>query len=173
MEHKELFDFVHTEYRAAFETNNILYSRSGFVLTAQVLVAGATVAIGRQDLLPHLFERVDNFLYYLASGGVFACLTIGLYNLSRCVMPKTYPKVVNMSEWIDWWDKTHDSSDETDAHGISKTRDGLLRRITDATDRANEFNAKRFAHLKQAIRFTVWAGWLLGLQGFFALVLNS
>lgn len=172
VEHKELFDFVHTEYRAAFETNNVLYGRCGFVLSAQVLIAGATVAIGRHDLMPRLFERPDTFLYYLAIGGVFICLAIGLYHVSRCVIPKTYPKVVNMSEWIEWWSMTHASSDDTDSHGVSKSRDGLLRRVTDATDKANEYNAKRFAHLKHAIRSTVWAGWLLGVQGFFALVLK-
>jgi hypothetical protein len=91
MNDKDFFDFAHGQYQADFDLSTALYPRAGIILTAQVVLGGAILSLGRHDLFRRLFERVDVFLYYVFAGVAVVFLILAVSKLIQTLFPREYP----------------------------------------------------------------------------------
>lgn len=176
VDQKELFDFIHTEYRAAHETSNVIYARAGFLLTAQVVLATAAIAIGRHDLAGRMFERVDAFLFHAFIVATFVFLAIGVYRMVQSVNPRKYEKLKDFAAWREWIRAIDAQPDEDDPgkkrSKAEKQREGFLLRLVEATDKNNSINEQRLGQMARSIRVTALALAMLVGEALFALILN-
>lgn len=175
MDQKELFDFIHTEYRSAHETSNVIYARASFLLTAQVVLATAAIALGRHDLAGRVFERVDVFLFHGFIVAAFVFLAIGVFRMVQSVNPRKYEKLKDFAAWREWIRAIEAQPDDENPgkkqNKAEKQREGFLLRLIEATDKANEYNEQRLGQLARSIRATALALAMLAGEALFALVL--
>jgi hypothetical protein len=105
MTDKEFYDLCYDQYKFTFSQTDALYHRMGLLLTPQVVLGGVMVALGRPDLVAHVFERVDVFLYHLSMVAAFTSLFVSVGLLFRVAFPRQYQGLATMEEWMEWRSK--------------------------------------------------------------------
>lgn len=99
---RDFYEFCWEQFRQDLRDTDTIFQRvSVMQIVLPVIVAGS-YAIGRPDLVTRCFERVDVFLYCLATAVVFVAVAYGIFQLFRCVHPgDRYRNVAT----VDFWDK--------------------------------------------------------------------
>ena len=180
MNDKDFYTFVCDQYKAAFELSNAMYTRAGVILTAQVVLGGAAISLGRYDLVRRLFDRVDIFDYHMFALGAIVCVGLAIAQLIRTVLPRDYPKVVDMAAWRKWREdysadlkRTNPADQQANAEThASACLNGMLDRLIPATDNANQLNQERLLCLQRSIRLTAFGVAALAGQAVLAFILK-
>lgn len=180
MNDKDFYTFVCDQYKGAFDLSNALYARAGVILTAQVVLGGAAISLGRHDLVRRLFERVDICAYYFFAAAAAVCVGIAIIRLIRAVLPRDYPKVVDLAAWRKWrqdYSAELKRADPTSPQSNAELHEsaclnGMLDRLIPATDKANELNQTRLLFLQGSIRLTALGVAALAGQAVMAFILK-
>ncbi len=181
MNEREFLGFVVEQYNRAFETNDSIYSRAGLILTAQVVFGGALYSIARHDLLELALQRVDAFVYHAASLTSLGFLLAAAVHLFRAILPRDYPKIVDLSGWRKWREDLRShleqepktaESDQSTSHE-AKCAEAMRDRLIEATDKAVRLNQQRLQHIQKSIRYTAKAVFAMAVAALAAFALAA
>lgn len=180
MTDKEFFQFVNEQYKAGFDTANVLYTRSALFLTANVALGGAAYSLGRIDLFSRYAERVDIFLYLAFAGIAISLLSLAIWWLVRTVLPRDYPKVIKLSDWKAWRDGYAAALTKYDPasplanskHHETEALRHMTDRIMEAAETTAAINQTRLLLLRDSIRFSALALVFLAGQSLMVFVLK-
>jgi hypothetical protein len=102
MNEKDFFEVCYKRFVIAQEQSDSLYQRAGLLLTALAIVGAASYGIGRPELLPKIFVRIDVFFFLAFSAFTFVCLCVGVFFLILGITPRQYASLPPMREWESW-----------------------------------------------------------------------
>ena len=180
MDERGFYELCLGEYRFEKAEAGALYSRAGVLLTALSLLGALCYGLGRIDLLPHLFERVDIFLYYSATITCLLSLAISAYFLYGCILPRAYPSLASMKEWQGWRDKyrktpTEGGKQTTDDPDLAVSREmlsSIIPLLAEAQAGCSALNERRRKHFQRAVFVLGFALIAWGIQALFHLFLR-
>ena len=103
MSDRDFYELCYEQYKREMDDADAIYKRSSSTLFALPVLFAAFYALGRTDLLPKCFLRVDIFFYYLASVIALFPLAVSVVMLFLAVRPrKKYKSLASMGVWQDW-----------------------------------------------------------------------
>ena len=143
------------------------------------VVGAAVVAMGRLDVLPHCFQRVDAFLYCLGGLVAFVALAVSISFLFICICPRNYQTLAGMDFWEKWraeYQKYLDERKNDEAAGKCDELDSamfanLCPRLAEAQPANAEINEKRRQAFKKSVQSAGIAVAAVAVQGLFYLIL--
>ena len=180
MNEKEFFDFVYDEYKAELALAFSLQQRIGVLITAAVIIGGASVSISRIELLTHIFASLEIVLIQITTFLVVLFLVAGIICLFLAAIPRDYPKLGKTYFWSRWrkdyWKilVEDDSEDEErNRRALNEsTLDAILKSIAEAQTTAAYLNQKRLRAFHWATCCMTLAVGSLMLQGILVFILK-
>jgi len=136
MNDKEFLDLCYDQYKYELEHCEAIYQRAGFVLTAQSVVAGATIYLGTAEAFEKLFTRIDVFFFYAAAALSLLLIVISVTFLFMAVCTRQYQALAPMAKW---------QNRRKELCGTETSQDSTLQQsqfIQDITERVCEADAQ-------------------------------
>jgi len=156
---RDFYELCYKQYTREMDTCESIFHRSGTVLTAVPVIGAVLYSLGRSEVIPKAFVRVDTFLYcvfaLIAWLALAACITF----LIRAIILRAYPALAPMKKWHDWTEEYRKrfpnggnglSADGRDIIGAELIR-SLIPLLADAQTKCAETNEKRRRLLQRAI----------------------
>ncbi len=180
MDEHEFYKLCLGEYRFEKTETGALYQRAGVLLVALPLLGTVCYKLGRIDLIPRVFERVDIFIYYVATTISFLSLSVSAFFLYMCIFPRGYPSLASMKKWQDWRDKYKErlASDKKQSINQKERLIGkeMLRSVipllADAQAGCSSLNEKRRKQFRRSILAVGFAIIPIPIQALFRLLLH-
>ncbi len=168
------YEICYDQYKIELEEAEKLYQKVAIVFIVLPVLVGATVKMGRIDLLSQLFLRVDIFLYYLSCITSWILIGISAAFAIICVIPRNYKRIGDMEGWHDWRKRYRKYIDESKS---KETVDGAMLRdicpkLADAQTRNASVNEKRRKCFQKSILIAGISIVCIALQGILYLILK-
>jgi hypothetical protein len=159
-----------------------IYQKAGVMLIALPILGVAFFALGRIDILPQCFLRVDIFLYYLATLVVIVSLATSVISLFLCVYPRSYDTLANMGAWHKWQEDyrkyienrqaeekfNRESTEDMDAAMFKE----LLTSLVKAQPKNAKINEKRNKAFQTSLKWAGIAAIAIGVEAISLLALR-
>ncbi len=155
---RSFYELCYDQYTREKDETEGIYRRAGILLTALPILGAVTYGLGRTDLVPRLFTRVDVFLYYLAVLAAWLALATSVFFLVRSILLRTYSSLAPMKKWHGWIEEYRrkfpnegkDLSDEDKSVIGAELIRSLIPLLADAQTHCSENNEHRRKLLKTA-----------------------
>jgi hypothetical protein len=176
MEEKEFFSFCIEQYREQQSQADAIYQRVGVLLAALPVLGAVAYKLGRPELLPITFTRVDIFLYIAFSFLTFIGIALSILFLVLSICPRTYKALPPMREWNEWrvkYGKNLSQAGEKAGDRIVSTecQEELKKKVIEAEEQYQHTNEARRKWFKGAILCAALSIGTLGLQATMHLML--
>lgn len=173
MENSDYFKFCHDAFRNEFRERDHFYTKYALLTPAVIVLGTVVVRVGRLDILPQLFERVDYFALYF--GALFALLSLStaILLLMVSLFPREYESMGELKEYDLWRAQVREvlesseeeyAEDEIETIVSAVTRSELTRRMNDATAFNFGMNAQRAMYYNWALYMVSAAIILLAIE---------
>ena len=171
---RDFYELFYDQYKVELDEAEKLYQKVAIVFIILPILVGATVRIGRIDLLSQLFLRIDIFLYYLSCTVAWILIGISATFAIICVIPRNYKRIGDMEGWHDWrkrYQKYIAESKSEETVDDAMIRD-MCPKLADAQTRNAPINERRRKYFQKSILFAGISVMLVALQGIFYLILK-
>lgn len=174
---RAFYELCYDQYKQEMKEADSLYQKGGVVILAVSLLGTILSALGRVDLLPRIFDRVDVFFFYAAFAVAGSSLVVSVIFLFLCVYPRQYHTLAGMDVWFDWREKYRRFEEEKgDAAESPPDLDGALfenicPKLVEAQPKNAAINEKRRTAFRWSILWSATALAATGVQAFFNMLL--
>jgi len=180
MNHKEFFDFCYNQYRLEIEHSEAIYRKGAFLLTSQAVLGGMAYSLSNvkyvEDLLyvQDLFTRIDVLLYYTSTAAAFALVALSVIYMLKAVLPRPYPGIGVMPEWVEWREKMicHIKSQSDGQKNLDCLFAQFVVRLAGVQKDSALKNESRRQKIRSAIIYASLALGCIALQGMFLFILR-
>ena len=181
MSSRDFYDLCYDLYKREMDDADVIYQRSSSTLFALPILFASFYALGRTDLLPKCFSRVDIFFYYLASVTAMLPLAVSVVMLFLAVCPcKKYKSLASMGVWQDW--RTQYQEYLTNRQGNDQSQDpsaldaamieNICPRLAEAQTNNAPINEKRRGYLRSSVLWAAVGMIGIGLQAILYFILK-
>ncbi len=163
---REFYDLCYDQYKLELEEAEKLYQKVAIVFIVLPLLIGATVQIGRIDLLGRIL-RIDVFFYYISCLVAWILIGISATFAILCVIPRSYKRINDMEDWGDWrkrYQKYIEESQTKETVDEAMMRDISLK-LADAQTNNAFINERRRRYFQKSIFIIGISTYFLALQG--------
>jgi hypothetical protein len=169
MEDKEFFTLCYDQYKnELYQADNII-QRAGLILSAQAIIGGAAIALGRADAFSQFFTRLDVFFFYTAGGLALACVLVSATFLFIAVCPRGYPALAPMKDWESW---RKSLCGTTSAPPDKEVLESLIKKSCESQAANAASNERRRTAFKRAIIAVGVAMLLMSAEAVFRFILQ-
>ncbi|MCX5653025.1 MAG: hypothetical protein NTY65_00010 [Planctomycetota bacterium] len=174
MTNKEFFDFCYNQYRLEIEHGESVYRRGAFLLTSQAILGAMAYSLASCKYVNELFTRIDVFNYYACTSGALALVAISVIYMLKAVMPRPYPDIETMPEWVRWREKMlcHIASQPEDQKDTDSLFPQVIVRMAEAQKGWALKNEPRRQNIRSAILYASLALACIAGQGLFLFILR-
>ena len=173
---RDFYELCYDQYKVELDEAEKLYQKVAIVFIILPILVGATVKIGRIDLLKpeHFFTQIDIFLYYFWCATSWVLIGISVAFALLCVIPCSYKRIGDMEGWHDWrkrYQKYIEESEAKETVDNAMIRD-ICSKLADAQTRNAPINEKRRKYFRKSILLAGISTIFIALQGLFYLILK-
>lgn len=176
---RDFYELCYDQYKNEMAEAESLYQKAGIMLIVIPLIGSLMAALGRLDLLNHLFTRIDVFIFYLSFTVATSALAVSTFFVFLFVCPRSdYKTLASMDVWQNWrkeykeflekQKQTHKSDDAIDVAMF----ENICPRLAEAQPTNSKINEKRRKNFQRSVKTAAVAMAATGIQALFALFLN-
>ncbi|MDP6636150.1 MAG: hypothetical protein QGG42_14720 [Phycisphaerae bacterium] len=159
MNDEKFFEICFGQYRYEQQQADAIYQRAGILLTALPIIGAIAYKLGRPDLIPIWFSRVDIFLYLTAVTAAFGAVGTGTVFTILCICPrKRYGTLTLMQSWENWRNEYREKLDDKGNPPSEKEiGEGCLQRMKERILEAEKSHAALNERRRQYFKYTIFS----------------